>query len=164
MISSMSRVPFAPIAIFSLAAVVSSNAQSAKPLTAPTYYIAASGEFNKYSTTLDVKGASNLPPGSRLYVTLSDYVGYRSSILSEDAFVVTGKGGLFTVTLKPSQGVQLKDNMVCDISFQPHGLPQPPSVLKIVGEHGENLGIENNPQVHKNSGDNYYLEALVHIP
>jgi len=96
-------------------------------------------------------------------VTLSDFIGIKSSILSEDAVVVLNKDGFFAVTLKPLQGKQFKDNMVCDISLNPNAVRQDPDVLKIVGKKGELLGIENNPQVHKNSGG-YYLQAIVHIP
>lgn len=160
----MFKVPPALVAILMLTAVVYSEAQSTKTLTAPTFYIAASGEYNKYSTTLDVKGTSNLPPGSRLTVTLSDFVGYRSNILSEDAVVVLNTSGFFEVTLKPRQGKQFKDNMVCDISLNPNAVRQDPSVLKIIGKKGELLGVDINPQIGKMSGENYYLQALVHIP
>jgi hypothetical protein len=37
-------------------------------------------------------------------------------------------------------------------------------VLKVIGKKGELLGIDNNPQIGKMSGENYYLQALVHIP
>jgi hypothetical protein len=160
----MVKVWFAAAAI--LAFTTHSDAQSRQTLSAPTFYIAASGDYNNYgdlNPNLDVKGVSNLPPGSRLSVTVYDFVGYRSSILSEDAEVVLGKDGFFKVTLRPRKGMQFKDNMVCIVSFTPHGGPQGPSVLKIVGKEGELLGIENNPQIGKNSGG-YYLQALVHIP
>jgi hypothetical protein len=154
-------------AILTFTAAVYSETPLTKTLSAPTFYISASGEFNKFSTTLDLKGASNLPPGSRLSVTVSDFIGYRSSILSQDAVVVLNKDGFFAATLQPLQGKQFKDNMVCDISFIPNvilnGVRQDSAVLKIVGKTGELLGIENNPQVHRNSGG-YYLEVIVHIP
>jgi hypothetical protein len=146
-----------------LAAVVCTEAQPAKSLAAPTFYIAASAEYYNASTTLDVKGASNLPPGSRLRVSLYDFIGYKSSVLSEDEDVVLNKDGFFEVTLKPLQEKQFKDNMVCDILFSPIMIPQNPSVLAISGKKGELLGGEHNPQVHKNSGG-YYLEAIVHVP
>jgi hypothetical protein len=162
----MFKVSFAVAAILTLAAVVYSETPFTKTLTAPTFYIAASGEYNHFNhmgTTLDLKGVSNLPPGSRLFVELDDFVGYKSSILSEDRSVVVNKDGFFGVTLKPLPGKQFKDNMACSISFIPHDFPQDPSVLKVVGKNGESLGGENNPQVHKNSGG-YYLQAIVHIP
>ncbi|MFY9725772.1 MAG: hypothetical protein WAJ87_09765, partial [Bryobacteraceae bacterium] len=74
------------------------------------------------------------------------------------------ESGLFEVTLKPREGKTLKQNMVCDISFIPHGVvPQETAVLKITGKNGESLGIGTNPQIGKNSGG-YYLQAFVHIP
>ncbi len=117
-----------------------------------------------YSPTLTLKGASNLPPGSKLTVFLYDFIGYKSSTLSEEAIVALPESGLFEVTLKPREGKTLKQNMVCDISFIPHGVvPQETAVLKITGKNGESLGIGTNPQIGKNSGG-YYLQAFVHIP
>jgi hypothetical protein len=97
-------------------------------------------------------------------VDLYDFVGYRSSILNADAIVVLNQDGFFEVTLKPRQGKQFKDNMVCKISLNPNAVRQDPSVLKIIGKKGELLGVDNNPQIGKMSGENYYLQALVHIP
>ena len=159
----MFNISLAWVGLLAFTVVFHSEAQSIRP-TAPTFYISASGEYDRFSATLDVKGASNLPPGSRLSVALYDFVGYRSSILSEDATVVLNKDGFFKVTLKPRQGKQFQNNMVCDISLVPNVVRQDPSVLKIIGKKGELLGIENNPQVGKMSGENYYLQALVHIP
>ena len=145
-----------------ITAIVHSDAESMR-LTAPTFYIAGSGEYSDDSTTLTVKGASNLPPGSRLSVTLYDFIGYRSSVLSEDASVVLKQDGFFEVTLKPRRGRKFGHNMVCAISFAPAEPPRDRSVLRVVGRRGELLGIENNPQAGKNSGG-YYLQALIHIP
>lgn len=163
----MLKHSFAFAAILTLTAVVYLEAQSTKILTAPTFYIAASGEYSKFSTTVDVKGASNLPPGSRLSVRLHDFIGYMSTTLSEEGIVVLNKEGFFQVTLKPLPGKQLKENMVCEISFLPQErVPtrQDAAVLKVTGKKGELLGIDNNPQVGKMSGENYYLQALVAIP
>jgi hypothetical protein len=160
----MLKKSLALFAILTVTAVVYSEAQSTRLLTAPSFYIAASGEYNKYSTNLDVKGASNLPPGSRLSVTLSDFVGFASTILSEDTIAVLNKDGFFQVTLKPLHGKQFKRNMVCEISFDPNAVRQDASVLKITGTKGELLGIDNNPQIGKKSGENYYLRAFVQIP
>lgn len=65
--------------------------------------------------------------------------------------------------MKPREGKTFKENMVCDVSFVPHGVPQDTAVLKITGKNGELLGIGTNPQIGKNAGG-YYLQALVHIP
>ncbi|MFZ0935947.1 MAG: hypothetical protein WB579_17855 [Bryobacteraceae bacterium] len=158
------RVRIALAALLIAATLPRSDAQSAKTMAAPTFYIAASGEYSMYSPTLTLKGASNLPPGSKLTVFLYDFIGYKSSTLSEEAIVALPESGLFEVTLKPREGKTLKQNMVCDISFIPHGVvPQETAVLKITGKNGESLGIGTNPQIGKNSGG-YYLQAFVHIP
>lgn len=156
------RIALAALAI-AAALPRSGGAQPAKNMAAPTFYIAASGEYGKYSKTLTLKGASNLPPRSRLTVYVYDFVGYKSSTLSEDTVVTLPESGLFEVTLRPRDGKTFKENMVCDVSFIPHGVPQEAAVLKITGKNGELLGIGTNPQIGKNSGG-YYLQALVHIP
>jgi len=160
----MSKVLFALVAILTVTAVPDSDAQTTQILSAPTFCIAASGQYGSYSTALDVKGASILPPGSRLSVALQDFIGFKSSILSEDAVAVLNKDGFFEATLIPRKGKQFKENMVCLIFFDPHGVQQQDtSVLNIVGGNGELLGVQNNPQVAKNSGG-YYLQAFVYIP
>jgi hypothetical protein len=156
----MQRI-LAAITLLVITATLQSHAQGLWPLRAPTFYIVAGGDYSKYSAFVTVKGASNLPAGSRIAVSLSDYVGFRSSILSETAEIVLDKTGFFEVTLKPLNGKRFKDNMVCDLTLMPSS--QSGAVQKVVGKKGELLGIDSNPQVGKNSGE-YYLEALVHIP
>jgi hypothetical protein len=108
-----------------------------------------------------VKGASNLPVGSRITVTLSDFIGFHGSPLSETAEITVGNTGFFEVTLSPLKGKHFKDNMVCDLTLLPSS--QSVAVQKVVGKKGELLGIESNPQVGKHSGE-YYLVALAHLP
>jgi hypothetical protein len=172
------RLNNVPVRVFVMLAAVlvattlpRSEAQSAQPLAAPTFYIAASGEYSTYSPTVRVRGASNVPPGSKLTVSLYDFIGDKSSILSEEAVVTLSERGLFEVTLRPREGKTFKANMVCVILFDPQGavvrettvLPQAPAVVKITGKNGESLGIGTNPQIGKNSAG-YYLQALVQIP
>lgn len=157
------RVRIALAALIIATALPRSEAMPAETIAAPTFYIAASGEYGKYSKSLTLKGASNLPPGSRLTVYVYDFIGYKRSILSEDAVATLPESGLFEVILKPRAGKTFKENMVCDISFIPRGVPQETTVLKITGKSGELLGIGTNPQIGENSGG-YYLQALVHIP
>ncbi len=150
-------------ALLIVATLPRSDAQPSNAMAAPGFYIAASGAYSRYSPALTLKGASNLPPGSKLTAFLYDFIGYKSSALSEQAIVVVPESGIFEVTLKPREGKAFKPNMVCDISFIPHSVPQDAAVLKITGKNGESLGISTNPQIGKNSGG-YYLQALVHIP
>ena len=60
---------------------------------------------------LKLKGASNLPPGSRLTVFHYDFIGYKSSALSQEAHVVVPESGLFEVTLKPREGQAFEPNV-----------------------------------------------------
>src|SRR5579862_8062454 len=127
------------LAFFILTLTVVASSQAPSTRKTPTFYIAASGEFSKFSTSVTIKGASNLPTGARLDLTMYDFIGYQSSILSEKLIVALTREGFFEATLKPLPGTHFRPNMVCDISFQPHGEPQEASVLKIVGRHGELL-------------------------
>ena len=93
-----------------------------------------------------------------------DFIGYKSSILSEESIITLLESGLFEVIIKPREGKAFKENVVCYISFNPNAVPQDAAVLKITGKKGELLGIAANPRIGKMSGENYYLQALVHIP
>ena len=76
-----------------------SESQPKKVLTAPTYYIVAHGNFYGSNKELALKGASNLPPGSKFSVQLYDYIGNQSSMLSKQAWVVLDKSGLYEICL-----------------------------------------------------------------
>jgi hypothetical protein len=144
-------------------AVLSAAPEAHHTLTAPTFYIAASAQFDEYSPTVTVKGASNLPVGSRLSAVLYDYIGYLGSPLSEERFIKLPKNGLFEIVLKPLPEKKFKHNMVCDVGFFPAAPGSDVSVLAIVGKRGEQLGIDTNPQIGKNSGA-YYLDTLIDVP
>lgn len=134
-------------------------------LWAPTYYIAARGEYDGRADELHVVGASNLPTGARLYLNVYRYIGEGGNALNEDASAVIGKGGFFEATLHARKGMQFQHNVVCDIVFATHtDPPQPPSVLHTVGNHGEHLGFPKNPQVEVVSGETFTLIERIHVP
>lgn len=146
-------------------AVVRTDTQAERRLWAPTYYIAAKATYDGDPNGLRIAGASNLPQGARLSVYVSRYMGEGSHAINESATAIVDRGGFFEVTLHPTKGNKFEHNLACDIGFATHtDPPQPPSVLRIVGSHGEHLGFPKNPQVGVMSGDNYTLNELVHVP
>jgi hypothetical protein len=62
-------------------------------LWAPTYYIAAKATYDGRPAELHVVGASNLPSGARLYVTVYRYIGEGGDAINEGASTIVGKGG-----------------------------------------------------------------------
>jgi hypothetical protein len=134
-------------------------------LWAPTYYIAAKATYDGRPDQLYVVGASNLPTGARLYLNVYRYIGEGGSAINERVSAVVGNGGFFEANLHPTKGNQFDHNLVCDIVFATLTDPsQAPSVLKVVGKHGEHLGFPKNPQVEVMSGENFTLIDRIHIP
>jgi hypothetical protein len=134
-------------------------------LWAPTYYIVAKATYDGRPDELYVVGASNLPNGARLYLNVYRYIGEGGNAINEGASAVVGKGGFFEASLHPTKGNQFQHNLVCDIVFATlSNPPQPPSVLQVVGKHGEKLGFPKNPQVEVMSGENFTLIERIHIP
>jgi hypothetical protein len=134
-------------------------------LWASTYYIAAKVTYDGRPEQLHVVGASNLPIGARLDLKVYSHIGEGGDVISEDATAVVGKRGFFEATLHPLKGNRFEHNLVCDIVFATYTVPaQPPSVLQIVGSHGEHLGFPKNPQVEVVSGERFLLHDLAHVP
>ena len=134
-------------------------------LSAPTYYIAARAAYDGRPDELYVVGASNLPIGARLHLNVYRYIGEGGNVINEGASVVVGKDGFFEANLHPTKGNQFQHNLVCDIVFATvTDPPQSPSVLQVVGKHGEKLGFPKNPQVEVMSGDNFLLIDRIHVP
>jgi hypothetical protein len=135
------------------------------PLRAPTYYIAAKVTYDGQPSELHVVGASNLPNNARLSFYVYRYIGEGGNTINESATAVVSDGGFFEATLHPSKGQEFQHNLVCGVVFATHtDPPQPPSVLRVVGNRGEHLGFPKNPQVTVVSGENFMLSELVHVP
>jgi hypothetical protein len=134
-------------------------------LWAPTYYIAAKATYDGRPDELYVVGVSNLPYGARLYLNVYHYIGENGDAINESASTIVGKGGFFEANLHPTKGNQFQHNLVCDIVFATFtDPPQPPSVLQVVGKHGEHLGFPKNPQVEALSGERFTLIDRIHVP
>ncbi len=132
-------------------------------LSAPTYYIAADSDFKGLPSEMRIRGASNLPQGTRLGVDIYDYSGPRATRVNEDAVAVVGGDGFFEVILRPKQGIAFRHNLVCAILFMPAFPHQEPSVLEVLGKRGEHLGFPKNPQARVASGA-YYLSEMIYVP
>lgn len=144
---------------------VTSTVSAQIRLSAPTYYIAAKGRYDGRPDELHVVGASNLPVGARLYLNVYRYIGEGGDAINESASTIVGKSGFFEANLHPTKGNQFQHNLVCDIVFASVAdPPQPPSVLRVVGKHGEHLGFPRNPQVEAMSGENFTIMDRIHIP
>jgi hypothetical protein len=101
---------------------------------------------------VSIFGASNLPPGSVLFVYIYDYIGEGSTVFNEETPVRVGEDGLFKVVIHPKEGLSLRTNLVCAVDFMPTDPSQPESVTKVVGAVGEYLGSRStNPQIEGNS-------------
>jgi hypothetical protein len=145
--------------------VASSLPGSQTRLWAPTYYIAAKAAYDGRPDELHVVGASNLPYGARLYLNVYRYIGEGGNAINEGTSTIVGKDGFFETNMHPTKGNQFQHNLVCDIVFATvTDPPQSPSVLQVVGKHGEHLGFPKNPQVQVMSGAEFALIDRIHVP
>jgi hypothetical protein len=128
-------------------------------LKAPTYYVAADiQECN--SGLVRLKGASNLPTGSRLQVQIGELKG--SAIVPHgNSEASVRKDGTFAVEVRPVQGKEFRSHLVGLVNFETAWNDQPKSVTDIVGTHGERLGDFKNPQFFQRSGWYYGLTMQV---
>lgn len=132
-------------------------------LTAPTYYIAARVRYDGDPDELRIRGASNLPRGSRLTINILDFLGEGSTILGKNETTSVGKDGFFEVVIKPSKGFAFRPNIVCYIGFSPEYPAQPASVIQVVGKRGEHLGSPKNPQWGVQNDNHCSLHDVVHV-
>jgi len=133
-------------------------------LSAPTYYIAARATYRGNPQELLVEGASNLPPGAVLYLNVYDSMqgGHQ---LNRQESAILGADGFFRVTAQAAEAYKFRHDIVCLLAFViGSDPPQPPSVVRAVGSHGERLDFPRNPQAGVLSGENYYLRDYVHVP
>ncbi|MGD0922004.1 MAG: hypothetical protein ABSA70_09605 [Terriglobia bacterium] len=119
-------------------------------LRAPGYYIAVRASLVD-DQLVALFGASNLPPGSILWVVLTDFTGAGPKTVNGETNATVGKDGLFRVEIHPKMGEVFRHKIVCDVIFAPTDPAQPPNVIKVVGKTGGRLGDwRKNPQVDGN--------------
>ena len=137
--------------ILSSANIVGKEPARKPCLPAVGYYVAIKARLYN-EDQIWVFGASNLPRGSLITITVYDFAGEGGKTLSQDATVAVGKDGLFEVTVHPAKGLRFRNNLICDAVFMPNFPKQTAEVLRIVGKVGEHLGdTGSNPQVESNS-------------
>jgi len=147
-----------------------------KPRAAPTYYVVAEAkdcEPDPYY--VEFRGASNLPPGSLISATVTDFYQYAWKDYSDEVYVPANSQGYFSGRISPKKGMQFRGNLILRVIFATYGSTQPASVLAIVGKKGENLGgvdshpigdimgRSQNPQLFQVSGWYYGLETIARV-
>jgi len=128
-------------------------------LSAPTYYLAVAGTCDP--SEVRAYGASNLPPGSAVILTVSDFDGDGWREYSEESIAIVDDEGLFAAKIRPSKGFMFRRNLILLADFLPYRPRQPQRVLDVVGKRGEQLGdLLANPQLHQMSGPTYVLRTM----
>jgi hypothetical protein len=145
--------------LLNLVLITDSEAQGRyKKLSAPTYYLAAQASTTCDRDHITIRGATNLPPGSRINVIAlelkRDSKDYRKP-QSEAMQTNVRPDGLFDVRLKPKAG-DFSEYVVVQVTFDA-SVNQPRSVSQVVGRKGEMLGDLDNPQLGIYSGTHAYL-------
>jgi hypothetical protein len=144
---------------------------------APTYYITVQVHECR-STSIEFRGATNLPPSAIIMATVNDFEGDGWKGYSDFVYVPVGQEGFFTGKIEPRKDIKFRHNLLLTVSFHPNVGKQPPNVLHMVGSHGEYLaGVENpssnltelsglshNPQLFQASGWHYGIETIARVP
>ncbi len=128
----------------------------------PIYFLAAR-EQECSATTMEVRGATNLPKGAVVVVVASRMVQNGWSEVSERFYATVDGKGLFSAQLRPKVGERFELNMLVQVFFGPAYHTQPQSVIDVVGKKGERLGNFDNPQFGQLSGENYYLATIARV-
>ncbi len=134
-----------------------------KTLAAPTYYMAIEAR-NCDKKQVRFSGASNLPPGAIIRLTISDFSEDAWRQYSDEVYATVDDKGFFEGAIAPKQGMTFRRNLILDATFTPFKPTQPLSVLNLVGERGQNLGGIYNPQVGQLSGEDFYLDTIARVP
>lgn len=128
----------------------------------PMYFLAAREEKCS-ATTMEVRGATNLPKGAVVAVVASRMVQNGWSEATERFYATVDAKGLFSAQLRPKAGERFELNMFVQVFFGPVYHAQPQSVIDVVGKKGERLGNFDNPQFGQLSGENYYLATVARV-
>jgi hypothetical protein len=119
-------------------------------------------------------GASNLPAGANILVTVTDFDNDAWKDYSDGVCVQVAQSGFFSGEIHPKLGIKFRRNLILRASFATNVCKQPASVLRIVGPKGEHLGekdaplgelagLSRNPQLYQASGWYYGLETIARI-
>jgi hypothetical protein len=142
---------------------------------AASYYVVARGQnWSPYGDLVRFNGASNLPAGANILVTVADFDHDAWKDYSDAVCVPVAKNGFFSGEIHPKLGMKFHTNLILRASFATNVCKQSASVLRIVGPKGEHLGekdapfgelvgVSRNPQLYQASGWYYGLETIARI-
>ncbi len=166
-----------PLLIAASIMFVQDTRTSRRTLNASTYYIVISGHLLDENTIV-VRGASNLPPRSKIRIQVGD----GARFVSESICASVGDEGLFRYELRPIGSAKFKfsPTLAMDAFFRTDECEQPEKVLQIVGKHGQYLGNDNydgkidihmqmtpgminNPQLFQESGWDFGLSTSARV-
>ena len=134
-----------------------------EPLPAPTYYLAAEARTCS-KEQITVHGVSNLPSGSVIVLTVSEFYQDGWKDYSDEVFASVKENGFFDARIHPTNSATFRRNLIVVATFTTFHPRQPEKVLRIVGKKGQNLGSLENPQLGRLSGEHYYLRAIARVP
>lgn len=118
--------------------------QPKQPLSAPGYYIAIMAQHS-YDTVIRVRGASNLPPGTKVLLQVVAMNDQAYKTYSQDICVAVDEKGLFEQEVGLSAGNLWRRDLLVNAIFLPNECKQNAHVLQILGSHGQYLGHDNRP-------------------
>ncbi len=140
-----------------------SEADERRSLSAPSYYLVVEARTCTPNEAT-FRGASNLPAGAILTLSVDDFDEDAWKEYSNDTLATVSDDGFFEGRVAPMKGVSFRRNLLLSAVFTPLRPKQASSVLQIVGAKGNHLGGLDNPQVGQMSGENYYLETIARVP
>ena len=131
-----------------------------QPGAAPYYLVTKVTACDRVD--VNVRGVTNLPPGSQIdMVALSLGRDSKSNRAEQSDWVraPVRSDGSFELVIKPKTQ-RFSGYVIVNVVFDPRE-NQPASVLRVVGRRGHNLGDLDNPQLGIYSGKHAYLEQLL---
>ncbi len=116
-----------------------SRAQDSRRLSALGYYIAASAQLD-VGNIVQMRGASNLPPGASIALDIVAPNGAGWTEYSKTVCVTTSEEGLFNQEINVLSGLPNRSDLFVRATFLTNTCNQSAQVLQVVGRHGEFLG------------------------
>ena len=133
------------------------------PPPAPTFYVVVD-KGKCWSDEIEVRGASNLPVGAIIDLMLANFKDDGWKYYGSKVNAIVGEDGFFAAKIPLKQEANLPHNLIITATFGTVYHHQPQNVLRVVGEHGENLDDLNNPQAYAVSGFNTTLSTIARAP
>jgi hypothetical protein len=114
-------------------------------LHAPGYYIAIDAT-KEYEGVIRVRGASNLPVGAKIGLTVEGLAPENGlKPFNTLACVAVEQSGLFRAELQIAKDAYQKKDLIVHAIFVTYQCAQDQDVIRAVGRHGELLGNDGRP-------------------